>query len=461
MPDPASRRPGRRPSRRPTWPAAARPSGPRHLARLPVGACHGGRARRRTRRSPPPHRPAAAPAAAVAGRRSAASWPCCRRPTRSAKPAPTGARAGRAPPPAAAAAGRDREAHQRRERAAQEALHQPGHARGGVCAVLRRPAPAHRGARHARLSRGQRPQALRRADDERHRRRRRPRRRGRDRAPFQIALLDQRAVAIVHAASPFGPFSPAMRAQADQIVVTSRFRFTRDEGLETQPDDAEPATEPSPPDRYAVLGNPVAHSRRPSSMPSSRARPGSIWTTAACCARWAALPAARARVRRRRPDGAGRAGDGCNVTVPFKFEALRRWPRAAARAPRWPGRQRAALRRRGLVRRQHRRHRPGARHRSPCRRAAGRPARAAGGCRRRGAGVLGPLLQAAAVGAGRRQPHARKAQALVERHAALAAASGVILSAWPGRRWRGLRYGDQQPAPAAWQGARCRCRRRC
>ncbi len=45
--------------------------------------------------------------------------------------------------------------------------------------------------------------------------------------------LDQQALAIVMAAAPFGPFSPAMRAQADQIVVTSRFRFTRDEALET------------------------------------------------------------------------------------------------------------------------------------------------------------------------------------------------------------------------------------
>ena len=45
--------------------------------------------------------------------------------------------------------------------------------------------------------------------------------------------LDTRAIAIVHAAAPFGPFSAAMRAQADQIVVTSRFRFTRDDGLET------------------------------------------------------------------------------------------------------------------------------------------------------------------------------------------------------------------------------------
>ncbi len=46
-------------------------------------------------------------------------------------------------------------------------------------------------------------------------------------------LLDARAIAIVRAASPFGPFSAAMRQQADQIVVTSRFRFTREDGLET------------------------------------------------------------------------------------------------------------------------------------------------------------------------------------------------------------------------------------
>jgi protein TonB len=45
--------------------------------------------------------------------------------------------------------------------------------------------------------------------------------------------LDQQALAIVMASQPFGPFTPAMRAQADQIVVTSRFRFTRDEALET------------------------------------------------------------------------------------------------------------------------------------------------------------------------------------------------------------------------------------
>jgi len=51
--------------------------------------------------------------------------------------------------------------------------------------------------------------------------------------PSGDKLLDQRALAIVRAAAPFGPFNTAMRKQADQIVITSRFRFTRDEGLET------------------------------------------------------------------------------------------------------------------------------------------------------------------------------------------------------------------------------------
>jgi len=51
--------------------------------------------------------------------------------------------------------------------------------------------------------------------------------------PSGEKLLDQRALAIVRAAAPFGPFNAAMRKQADQIVITSRFRFTRDDGLET------------------------------------------------------------------------------------------------------------------------------------------------------------------------------------------------------------------------------------
>ena len=46
--------------------------------------------------------------------------------------------------------------------------------------------------------------------------------------------LDRRAEAIARNAAPFGVFTQEMRREADQIVVVSRFRFTRDEVLETQ-----------------------------------------------------------------------------------------------------------------------------------------------------------------------------------------------------------------------------------
>ncbi len=45
--------------------------------------------------------------------------------------------------------------------------------------------------------------------------------------------LDSRAEAIVHSLS-FGSFTSAMRRQADQIVVVSRFRFSRDETVQTR-----------------------------------------------------------------------------------------------------------------------------------------------------------------------------------------------------------------------------------
>jgi periplasmic protein TonB len=45
--------------------------------------------------------------------------------------------------------------------------------------------------------------------------------------------LDRRAEAIVRAAAPFGPFSAAMRSNAEVLVISSRFRFTREDGLET------------------------------------------------------------------------------------------------------------------------------------------------------------------------------------------------------------------------------------
>jgi periplasmic protein TonB len=50
--------------------------------------------------------------------------------------------------------------------------------------------------------------------------------------PSASKVLDRRAIAIVRAAAPFGPFTAPMRKRADQLVITSRFRFTRDENLE-------------------------------------------------------------------------------------------------------------------------------------------------------------------------------------------------------------------------------------
>lgn len=46
-------------------------------------------------------------------------------------------------------------------------------------------------------------------------------------------LLDSRAEAIARGAGPFERFGTAMRAKADQIAVVSRFKFTREQTLET------------------------------------------------------------------------------------------------------------------------------------------------------------------------------------------------------------------------------------
>jgi protein TonB len=48
------------------------------------------------------------------------------------------------------------------------------------------------------------------------------------------STLDRRAASIARAAGPYGTFTRAMRNQADQILVVSRFKFTRDETLEAK-----------------------------------------------------------------------------------------------------------------------------------------------------------------------------------------------------------------------------------
>ncbi len=49
----------------------------------------------------------------------------------------------------------------------------------------------------------------------------------------QQPMLDKRAQDIVRAAAPFENFNAKMRAEADQLVITSRFNFTRDDDLKT------------------------------------------------------------------------------------------------------------------------------------------------------------------------------------------------------------------------------------
>ena len=179
---------------------------------------------------------------------------------------------------------------------------------------------------------------------------------------------------------------------------------------------------PSAPDRYAVLGNPVAHSQSPFIHAEFARQTGqSVDYTRVLCAMDGFPDAVRSF--------AASGARGVNVTMPFKFQAA---ALAAVVTPRATLAQAANVLRFdadgwladttdgiGLQR--------------DVEINAGRPLRGqrvllvgAGGA---AAGVLGPLLQAgpAALQVVNRTPD--KAHALVRRHAALADACGVALSA--------------------------------
>jgi protein TonB len=53
--------------------------------------------------------------------------------------------------------------------------------------------------------------------------------------PSGQPVLDRRAEAIVQAAAPYGAFGAELRVQADLLVITARFRFTREDGVEAIP----------------------------------------------------------------------------------------------------------------------------------------------------------------------------------------------------------------------------------
>lgn len=178
----------------------------------------------------------------------------------------------------------------------------------------------------------------------------------------------------------------------------------------------------SPPDRYAVVGNPVAHSQSPFIHAAFARQTGQAIVYERVLA---PLDGFTAAVRAFADAG----GRGCNVTVPFKFEACALAPRRSERAALaeaanllrfdaegWWADNTDGV---GLVR--------------DIEQAAGVPLAGqrvllvgAGGA---AAGVLGPLLQSrpAALWLVNRSPG--RAHALAARHAALAAASGVVLDA--------------------------------
>ena len=57
--------------------------------------------------------------------------------------------------------------------------------------------------------------------------------------------LDRKAQSIVRGAAPYGHFTPAMRSQFDRLVFVSRFRFTRDQGVQASVEDATPKNAPA------------------------------------------------------------------------------------------------------------------------------------------------------------------------------------------------------------------------
>ena len=175
------------------------------------------------------------------------------------------------------------------------------------------------------------------------------------------------------------------------------------------------------PDRYAVLGNPVAHSQSPFIHAEFARQTGQalVYGRVLC-----PLDGFEAAVRA----FAAAGGRGCNVTVPFKFDALALAPRHSERAAQagaanvlrfdaegWLADNTDGI---GLVRDIE----------------AGAGLRLAGrrvllvGAGGAGAGVLGPLVAAGPAELLLVNRSADKAQALAARHAALAQRCGVRLS---------------------------------
>jgi shikimate dehydrogenase len=176
------------------------------------------------------------------------------------------------------------------------------------------------------------------------------------------------------------------------------------------------------PDRYAVLGNPVAHSRSPFIHAAFAKQTGEHLSYGRVLCALDGFEAALAQFRRE-------GGRGCNVTVPFKFEALKQAARATPRAALAGAANTLRLDADGWFAD----NTDGAGLLRDIEQGAAWPLRGrrvlligAGGA---AAGVLGPLLHARPASVQVVNRSADKALALVARHATEALAHGVTLAA--------------------------------
>jgi hypothetical protein len=268
--------------------------------------------------------------------------------------------------------------------------------------------------------------------------------------------LDRRAQAIVRSIGNFGKFTDAMRKQTDQIVLQSRFKFTRDETIELS---SVAVKEASAMDLYCVMGNPVEHSRSPRIHARFAELCGQQMDYGRRLVPLGAFAEGIAAFRREAAER-GDSARGCNITVPFKFEAAALAQHTSERALLAQAVNTLRFDADGSI---HADNTDGIGLVNDIVRNAGVPLAGkellligAGGA---AAGVLGPLLDAGASRIVVANRTVGKAMALVQRHAALALAPrrharGLGARRSAGRFRRGGQRHRLQPGGRCGAGAR-------
>ena len=126
-------------------------------------------------------------------------------------------------------------------------------------------------------------------------------------------VLDRAARRVVQLGAPFSPFPPAIRKEYDILSITRSWSFTRAEELVSEY--RGPFREPrAMTDRYAVIGNPIAHSKSPVIHAAFARQTGQDIVYERILG---PIDGFQVTVDAFRAEG----GRGLNVTLPFKLEA--------------------------------------------------------------------------------------------------------------------------------------------